>query len=108
MEPPTSGEANYKGSSPAMESPEALNIWKRSVELYKLRYISMISDGDSSTFKQLHDSKPYGASHPVTKHECIDWPCAEESEHGTQGQMQGEASEWEGQAGEDEGEREAH
>ena len=27
---------------------------------------------DSSTFKQLHDSKPYGASHPVRKHECID------------------------------------
>ena len=64
-------EANYKGSSPAMESHGALNFWKRSVELYKLRYTSMISDGDSSTFKQLHDSKPYGASHPVTKHECI-------------------------------------
>ena len=72
MEPSTSGEANYKGSSPAMESHGALNIWKRSVELYKLRYTSMISDGDSSTFKQLHDSKPYGASHPVTEHECID------------------------------------
>ena len=55
-----------------MESYGALNIWKRSVELYKLRYTSMISDSDSSTFKQLHASKPYGASHPVTKHECID------------------------------------
>ena len=55
-----------------MESHGALNIWKLSVELYKLRYTSMISNGDSSTFKQLHDSKPYGASHPVTEHECID------------------------------------
>ena len=64
-------EANYNVSSPAMESHGALNIWKWSVELYKLRYTSMISDGDSSTFKQLHDSKPYGASHPVTKHEYI-------------------------------------
>ena len=31
----------------------------------------MISYGDSNTFKQLHNSKPCGASHPVTKHECI-------------------------------------
>ena len=66
-----SWKANYKGSSPAMESHGAFNIWKRSVKLYKVRYISMISDGDSSTFKQLHGSKAYGASHPVTKHECI-------------------------------------
>ena len=54
-----------------MEFHGALNIWKRSVELHKLRYTSMIPDGDSSTFKQLHASKPYGARHPVTKHECI-------------------------------------
>ena len=38
-------EANYNGSSPAMESHGALNIWKQSVELYKLRYTSKISDG---------------------------------------------------------------
>ena len=100
-------EANYKGSSPTMESHGALNIWKQSVELYKLRCTSMISDGDSSTFKQLHDSKPYGASYPVTKHDMY-WPCTEENGHGTQGQMQGEATEWEGQAGEHEGEGEAH
>ena len=64
-------EANYKGSSPAMEFHGAHNIWKRSVELCKLSYTSMISEGDSSTFKQLCDSNPYGTSHPETKHECI-------------------------------------
>ena len=70
-EPQSSCKANYEGSSPAMESHGASNIWKQSVELYMLRYTSMIFNCDSSTFKQLHDSKPYGAGHPVTKHECI-------------------------------------
>ena len=84
-------EANYKVSSPAMESHGALNIWKRSVELYKLRYTSMISDGDSSSFKQLQDSKPYGASHSLTKHECIGH---EQKRMGTQ--VQGEACGWGG------------
>ena len=31
-------ETNYKGSSPAVESHGALNIWKRYVELYMFRY----------------------------------------------------------------------
>ena len=41
---------NYTGSSNAMEKDGAVRIWERSVEKYKLRYTSMISDADSSTY----------------------------------------------------------
>ena len=42
--------ANYYGSSGAMETEGAVRIWSRSIEKHKLRYTTMISDGDSSTF----------------------------------------------------------
>ena len=63
--------ANYSGSSPAMEAEGALRIWKRSVELLKLRYTTVISDGDSKTIKMLNDHKPYGEGITIEKHECV-------------------------------------
>ena len=64
-------EVNYCGSSSVMESTGVPAIWKRSVSKNKLRYIQMISDGDSKTFKLLSDQLPYGASNLVSKHECV-------------------------------------
>ena len=61
---------NYTGSSPAMEAAGALRIWQRSVEKLKLRYATMISDGDSKTIKHLNDNKPYGDV-VVEKNECV-------------------------------------
>ena len=49
-----------KGHHQQLESHGALEM---VCGPYKLRYTSMISDGDSSIFKQLHDIKPCGASH---------------------------------------------
>ena len=46
--------ANYHGPSWGMEKEAALRIWSRSVVKNQLRYISMISDGDSKTISDLH------------------------------------------------------
>ena len=62
---------NYHGSSGAMEKEGAMRIWHRSVEKYKLRYTTMISDGDSSTYPTLRDAQPYGKDHPIVKCECV-------------------------------------
>lgn len=52
----------------------AINMWKRSVEKMKMRYTTMISDGDSSTHKALREENPYGAGekkNEVRKEECV-------------------------------------
>ena len=46
-------------------------IWKRSVEKHKLRYTSVISDGDSKTFAALVEENIYGNAHPIVKYECV-------------------------------------
>ena len=60
-------EANYEGSSPAMEAAAALDIWKWSEEHLHLRFMEVISDGDSKTIAMLHESEPYGKNVVITK-----------------------------------------
>ena len=62
---------NFIGSSGAMEKEGALTIWKRSIEKHKLRYTTMISDGDSATFPALSRAEPYGKNHLISKQECV-------------------------------------
>ena len=62
--------ANYHGPSVGMEKEAALRIWSRSVVKNQLRYISMISDGDSKTISELHTLNPYPGV-KVEKHECV-------------------------------------
>lgn len=45
-------QANYSGSSPAMETEAAVRMWKRSEDI-GFRYTSVISDGDSKIYDQL-------------------------------------------------------
>ena len=63
-------KANHKQSSGAMESAGAVAIFKRSIEKNKLRYVSYIGDGDTSSYAEVRDAKPYGEV-PVVKKECI-------------------------------------
>ncbi|KAJ4447262.1 hypothetical protein ANN_09266, partial [Periplaneta americana] len=63
-------DINHEGSSGDMEAEAALILWKRS-EQYGLRYTTILSDGDASTYKRLSDEKPYGASVAIKKEECI-------------------------------------
>ena len=63
--------ANYKGSSQAMETSAALDIWKRSIAKHQLVYGTYIGDGDSSSFRNLTKSNPYNGEVVVRKEECL-------------------------------------
>lgn len=63
-------QKNFSGSSNSMEMHAASILWKRSIKVAKMRYTSMLSDGDSKTFLFLNEQKVYGHT-PIMKEECI-------------------------------------
>ncbi|KAI8731216.1 Short-chain collagen C4 [Biomphalaria glabrata] len=64
-------ETRFKTSSAgAMEAAGAVNIFMRSVETRNIRYTQYLGDGDSSSYKKVVDSKPYGEK-PIEKLECV-------------------------------------
>ena len=63
--------ANFSGSSQSMEGSAAVEIWKRSVERHELVYYTYVGDGDSSSFKNLLNSDPYGGDETIRKEECL-------------------------------------
>ncbi|MPD06632.1 hypothetical protein E2C01_102456 [Portunus trituberculatus] len=58
---------NYSGSSPAMEMEGWKLLWQRSVEKCKLRYVKIISDGDSKGISAVQNLGLYD----VKKLECV-------------------------------------
>ena len=67
----TDCDANFSGSSKAMEAEAARRIWNRSVQTYNFRYQKILSDGDASTFAALAQLQPYGPDHPIEKLDCV-------------------------------------
>ena len=61
---------NHHGSSGAMEITGLNRLFKRSINLYKLRYTFYIGDGDSKSFVDVCNTNPY-PGHEITKGECI-------------------------------------
>ena len=61
----------FAGSSGMMEVEAARVLWRRSVQRHKLRYTTLLSDGDAKTFTELSKIKPYGDSIEIDKEECI-------------------------------------
>jgi len=61
---------NFNGTANAMEVECALRIWKRSVKDHKIRYTSMLCDGDSKSFDAICEAKVYGEVE-VTKEDCV-------------------------------------
>ena len=57
-------------SSTSMESKGAVQIFNRSIEKHKLRYVNYIGDGDSSAFSKVLESDPYPGKQ-INKLECI-------------------------------------
>ena len=53
-----------------MEAVGAVRMFTRSEELRDVRYVKYLGDGDSSSFKKVCDSRPYGDV-DVEKLECI-------------------------------------
>ena len=54
-----------------MEQEAAKVIWSRSEELHNLRYVDILSDGDSSSFAVIVELQPYGPDVCISKLECI-------------------------------------
>ena len=61
---------NFAGSSKAMEKEAAKRMWARSVNRHQVRYTEMLSDGDSTAFKEVVDLDPYPGLE-IVKLECI-------------------------------------
>ncbi|KAK3793476.1 hypothetical protein RRG08_003315 [Elysia crispata] len=61
----------HSGSSGSMEADSAVEMFGRSVESFNLRYTRYIGDGDTNSFKRVHDSNPYGSSCEIEKRECV-------------------------------------
>lgn len=63
-------EANFSGSSGAMEVAGAVNIFQRSTDQYAVRYLEYLGDGDSKAYSAVCESMPYGNT-TIEKVECI-------------------------------------
>lgn len=59
----------YEGPSTGMEAAIIVEGFKRSEELYGMRYNKLIADGDSSVYKTLIEVRPYRNTH-IEKIEC--------------------------------------
>ncbi|GFU38536.1 uncharacterized protein TNCV_3399681 [Trichonephila clavipes] len=64
-------DKNFDGTSGAMEMHAALIMWRRSISDCQMRFVSMLSDGDSKTFQFLSDNKIYGSYIKIEKEECL-------------------------------------
>ncbi|XP_067210342.1 uncharacterized protein [Linepithema humile] len=62
--------SNHEGSSGKMEVDGILDIFKRSIKQYAVKFINYIGDGDSKTYKGLVDGNPYEGI-TINKKECI-------------------------------------
>ena len=62
---------NFLGTSNAMEQECAKRIFSRSVDQHKLRYTTVLSDGDSKSYDTLVAEKVYGDGVEIKKEECI-------------------------------------
>ena len=63
---------NYFGnSSGSMEADAAIKLWSRSIKERDMRYMVLLSDGDTDTWTKLNLNKPYGENNFIVKEECI-------------------------------------
>lgn len=62
---------NHDGSSGAMEKDIVKDIFCSSANKYNLRFTRFIGDGDTNSFKTVHDAQPYGPDISVKKIECV-------------------------------------
>ena len=58
---------NFDGSPNAMEAECAVRVWSRSVEKFKLQYITMLCGGDSKSFDAIKETKMHGKDVPIQK-----------------------------------------
>ncbi|GBM25119.1 hypothetical protein AVEN_96685-1 [Araneus ventricosus] len=64
-------QQNFNGSSNSMAMNAAAILWNRSVKEAKMRYMTLLSDGDGKTHQHLNEIKGYGKNVTIMKEECI-------------------------------------
>ena len=66
-------QINHTGSSEEMEAAAAVEIFGRSIETRKLKYVTFVGDGDSSCFGRVREAmkKKFGERYVVEKEECV-------------------------------------
>ena len=62
-------EKNHSGSAASMEAHAAVAMFGRSVDKHRMRYTTVLSDGDSKTVKKLNDENTYDVE--IRKEECV-------------------------------------
>ncbi|KAL7287162.1 hypothetical protein TKK_0018596 [Trichogramma kaykai] len=62
--------ATHEGAAGNIESGAVLSMFKRSIDLHKVRYAYYIGDGDSKTYSTVVNAKPY-EKFEVHKKECV-------------------------------------
>ena len=60
----------HEGSANSMEMQGTVDIYSRSIEQNKLRYVTMISDGDCKNHASVVELKPYGET-AIVKEDCV-------------------------------------
>lgn len=63
--------ANHIGASGNMEVFSVVEMFKRSIVKYGLRYVNYIGDGDSKTYSGILKAQPYGEDFVINKKECV-------------------------------------
>ncbi|XP_077532598.1 uncharacterized protein LOC144144973 [Haemaphysalis longicornis] len=63
-------QKNTEKKAGEMEVEAGLILFERSLQLHKLRYTTILSDGDSRTYLALVDAKVYGFI-PIKKEDCV-------------------------------------
>ncbi|GBM42296.1 hypothetical protein AVEN_235009-1 [Araneus ventricosus] len=56
-----------------MEVKAAEILWKRSVEKCSMRYMNVLSDGDSKSYQHLLELDVYGDNTKISKEECLNY-----------------------------------
>ncbi|KAJ4438715.1 hypothetical protein ANN_14662 [Periplaneta americana] len=63
--------ANHQGSAASMECCGLQDIFNRSERKYNVKYVEYIGDGDTKSFKTVHESMSYGPQVDIQKVECV-------------------------------------
>ncbi|KAK5639603.1 hypothetical protein RI129_012095 [Pyrocoelia pectoralis] len=61
---------NWSGTSTGMEAAIIVEGFKNSVNMYGIKYIKLVGDGDSSVYRKLREVMPYGPGIMIQKIEC--------------------------------------
>ena len=64
-------QKNFSGSANAMEVECAKRLWSRSEEMHKLRYTTILCDGDSKACDAVNSMKVYGENVTIEKEDCV-------------------------------------